>query len=142
MNAAVFDRFGPPDEVLQVRDVPIRAPGPGEVLVRMLASPVNPSDLLYVSGKYTVSPTLPATPGFEGVGVVEASGGGLLGRFLRGRRVVVMSSRTGNWAEQAIAPARQCFPVPSELAHAGRFQPLSTAVWLTEPRRGWFVGGS
>jgi NADPH:quinone reductase-like Zn-dependent oxidoreductase len=116
VKAVVFDRPGPPDEVLAVRDVPMPTPGRGEVRVRMLASPVNPSDLLYVSGKYTVPPRLPATPGFEGVGVVESSGGGLLGRFLVGRRVVVMNDRTGNWAEYAVASARQCIPIPSELS--------------------------
>jgi NADPH2:quinone reductase len=115
VKAVVFDRTGPPDEVLAVREVPTPAPGRGEVRVRMLASPVNPSDLLYVGGQYTVAPTLPATPGFEGVGVVESSGGGLLGRFLVGKRVVVMGSRTGNWAEFAVASAKQCIPVPADL---------------------------
>lgn len=116
MKAVVFDRPGPPDEVLAVRDVPTPSPGRGEVLVRMLASPINPSDLLYVSGKYTVPPKLPATPGFEGVGVVESSGGGLLGRFLTGKRVVVMNDQTGNWAEHAVAAARQCIPIPADLS--------------------------
>jgi NADPH:quinone reductase-like Zn-dependent oxidoreductase len=115
VKAAVFDRPGPPDEVLTIRDVPMPSPGRGELRVRMLASPVNPSDLMYVRGKYTVSPRLPATPGFEGVGVVEESGGGLLGRFLASRRVVVMGSRTGNWAEYAIASTKQCIPVPADL---------------------------
>ena len=48
MKAAVFERFGEPAEVLQVREVPVPEPGPGEVRVRMIASPVNPSDLLVV----------------------------------------------------------------------------------------------
>jgi NADPH:quinone reductase-like Zn-dependent oxidoreductase len=116
VKAVVFDRPGLPDEVLAVRDVPAPTPGRGEVLVRMLASPINPSDLLYIGGKYTVPPKLPATPGFEGVGVVESSGGGLLGRFLVGWRVVVMNDRTGNWAEYAVASARQCIPIPSALS--------------------------
>ena len=45
MNAVVFDRTGPPAEVLELREVPAAEPRRGEVLVRMLASPVNPSDL-------------------------------------------------------------------------------------------------
>jgi NADPH:quinone reductase-like Zn-dependent oxidoreductase len=57
---------------------------------------------------------LPATPGFEGVGVVEA-GSGLLARRVRGRRVAVLNSRGGNWAEQVIIPARQAVPVPAAL---------------------------
>src|SRR5438874_3036954 len=81
MRAVVFDRFGDPAEVLQVRELPTPEPGPGQVRVRMLAVPINPSDLLVVRGEYGRRPLLPATPGFEGVGVVEATGGGLLGRI-------------------------------------------------------------
>src|SRR5436305_11825788 len=82
MKAAVFDRFGAPEEVLQVRDVPAPEPGRGEVRVRMLASPINPSDLLHVRGEYGRRPGLPAGAGFEGVGVIESAGPGLL-RHLR-----------------------------------------------------------
>jgi NADPH:quinone reductase-like Zn-dependent oxidoreductase len=81
----------------------------------MLASPVNPSDLLVVRGQYGRLPELPATPGFEGVGVVEAAGGGLLGRLRVGKRVAVLNSRGGNWQEQVVVPARQVVPVPSDI---------------------------
>src|SRR5438105_12676494 len=78
MKAVVCERWGEPDDVLQVRDVPVPTPGPGQVRVRMLLSPVNPSDVLTIQGRYGKQPPLPATPGFEGVGVVE-EGRGLLG---------------------------------------------------------------
>src|SRR5947209_13416626 len=52
MKAVLFDRFGEPAEVLAVRDVPLPEVGPGQVRVRMLASPVNPSDLMTVRGQY------------------------------------------------------------------------------------------
>ena len=135
MKAVVFDRAGNPADVLQVRDVPTPVPARGEVLVRMLASPVNPSDLLYIEGQYGMKPKLPATPGFEGVGVVERSGGGILGWMRKGKRVVVLGSRTGNWAEYAVAPAKQVFPVPSGLPDeqaAGFFVNPATAVVLTQ----------
>jgi NADPH2:quinone reductase len=115
MKAVVFERFGEPSEVLQVRDVPEPRPGPGEVRVRMIASPVNPSDLLVVRGRYGVLPRLPATPGFEGVGVVDKAGPGLLGRLVLGKRVAAINSNGGNWAEYAIIPARQARPVPSDI---------------------------
>jgi NADPH:quinone reductase-like Zn-dependent oxidoreductase len=118
MKAVVFDRFGAPEEVLQVRDSPVLEPGPGQVRVRMLASPVNPSDLLVIRGQYGRLPALPATPGFEGVGRVEAAGPGLL-RWLRGlrpgRRVAVLNSSGGNWQEQVIVPARQLIPLPEDI---------------------------
>src|SRR5262245_35807123 len=116
MKAAVFDRFGDPAEVLQARDVPVPEPGRGQVRVRMIASPINPSDLLTVRGQYGTVPKLPATPGYEGVGVVEASGGGLLGKLRVGKRVAVINAKGGNWQEQVIVPARQVVPVAADVS--------------------------
>lgn len=115
MKAIVCERWGDPEEVLQVRDKPEPTHGPGQVRVRMIASPINPSDLLLVRGQYGRLPPLPATPGFEGVGVVEA-GSGLLARRVMGRRVAVLNSGGGNWQEQVVIPARQAVPVPKELS--------------------------
>lgn len=115
MKAIVCERWGEPEEVLQVRDVPEPTPGRGEVRVRMIACPINPSDLLMVRGQYGRQPPLPATPGFEGVGIVEA-GSGLLARRVMGRRVAVLNSGSGNWQEHVVIPARQAVPVPKELS--------------------------
>ncbi|HXG10981.1 MAG TPA: zinc-dependent alcohol dehydrogenase family protein [Gemmataceae bacterium] len=115
MKAIVCSRFGDPEEVLEVRDVPVPEPGPGQVRVRMIASPINPSDLLYVRGQYGRLPPLPLTPGFEGVGVVEKAGPGLLARRVLGRRVAVLNSSSGNWQERVVIPARQAVPVPRDL---------------------------
>src|SRR5262245_36597639 len=52
MKAIVFERFGDPAEVLQVKELPTPEPGPGQVRVRILASPINPSDLMTVRGLY------------------------------------------------------------------------------------------
>ena len=95
MKAVLFQQFGRPEEVLQVGERPTPEPGPGQVRVRMLMSPMNPSDLLYVRGEYGQRPQLPATPGFEGTGVVEASGGGLLGA----------GSWVGAWQSSTALPA-------------------------------------
>ena len=86
MKAIRFEQFGEPSEVLHLAEVPIPEPGLGEVRVRMIASPINPSDLLTVQGRYGVLPKLPAIPGYEGVGVVDKAGPGLIGKLLVGRR--------------------------------------------------------
>jgi NADPH:quinone reductase-like Zn-dependent oxidoreductase len=115
MKAVVLESWGDPEKVLQVRDVPAPVPGPGQVRVRMLASPINPSDLLTIRGEYGRQPRLPATPGYEGVGVVE-EGHGLLAWRVKGKRVAVLNGAGGNWAEQVVLPARQAVPVPAELS--------------------------
>jgi NADPH:quinone reductase-like Zn-dependent oxidoreductase len=81
----------------------------------MLASPINPSDVMYTEGKYGLKPQLPATPGFEGVGIVEESAGGLLGWLRKGKRVAVVSDGKGNWGEYTVTKARQVIPVPEGL---------------------------
>ena len=147
MKAIVFDRFGNPAEVLQVRDLPMPQPGPGEVRVRMTYSPINPSDLSVVRGQYGRLPALPATPGFEGAGVVEATGGGFLGNRRLGRRVAVLNGKGGNWQEYVIVPAKQVVPVPHQVVdeQAATFfvNPASALVMiqyvLKVPRGAWLL---
>lgn len=118
MKAIVFDRFGEPRDVLQVRDIPKPEPGKGQVRVRMLATPINPSDLLTVRGQYGRLPSLPATPGFEGAGVIDSAGPGLLAKLRGlkpGRRVAVLNGQGGNWQEYVVLSARQVVPIPNDI---------------------------
>jgi NADPH:quinone reductase-like Zn-dependent oxidoreductase len=133
MKAIVFDRCGEPAEVLEVRELPVPTPARGQVRVRMLASPVNPSDLLFVRGQYGSAPRLPATPGFEGVGVVEESGGGFLGWRVKGRRVAVLNGVTGNWQDQCVVPASQVVPVPDDLPDE------EVASFFVNPATAWVM---
>jgi NADPH:quinone reductase-like Zn-dependent oxidoreductase len=147
MLAASFDSFGDPAQVLQVRDLAMPVPQHGQVLVRMIASPINPSDLLMIRGDYGKRPKLPAQCGLEGVGVVEKSGGGLMGRRVLGRRVAVLNSRGGNWAEHAVIPAKQAVPVPDDLPDeqvACFFVNPATVIVMVEkvlrvPRGAWLI---
>jgi NADPH:quinone reductase-like Zn-dependent oxidoreductase len=146
MKAVICERWGDPEQVLQVRDVPDPVCGRGQVRVRMLAVPINPSDLLMVRGEYGRQPPLPATPGFEGVGVVE-EGHGLLAWRVKGKRVAVLNGASGNWAEQVVIPARQAVPVPDALTdeQAASFfvNPASALVMtrriLRVPKKAWLL---
>ena len=115
MQAVRLHSHGEPAQVLRVEDVPEPTADGSQVRVRMLASPVNPSDLMMVRGVYARLPQLPAVPGFEGVGVVEG-GGGLYGKYLQGKRVAVLASEVGKWQQFVAAPARQCVPLSDDLS--------------------------
>jgi NADPH2:quinone reductase len=147
MKAIIFEDFGEPADVLQVRDVPDPQPGPGEVLVKMIASPINPSDLMSIRGTYGRQARLPATPGFEGVGTVEKSGGGLLGKTLVGKRVAVLNRDRGNWCEKTVVPAKQAIHVSNRLTdeQVATFFVNPAAAWvmtqeiLQVPRNAWLL---
>ena len=74
MKAAVVERFGEP---LAVQEVPVPTPGPGQVLVEIVASGVCHTDLHAAEGDWPVKPTVPFIPGHEGAGVVVALGPGV-----------------------------------------------------------------
>lgn len=117
MRAIQFDRYGEPAQVLTLREVPWPEVGDEEVRVRILASPINPSDLLFIRGLYAgVQPSFPSPVGFEGVGLVDAPGQRTQG-FVHGQRVAVLNGeRGGNWAEYAVVPQSRLFAVPDDLS--------------------------
>jgi NADPH:quinone reductase-like Zn-dependent oxidoreductase len=102
---------------LEVVRRPAPRPGRGEVLVRMEAATVNPSDLLLLQGLYGVRKTLPTIPGWEGAGTVVAAGDGFMARRLVGRRVACggQTDDDGTWAEYFAGPALQCIPLHPDI---------------------------
>ena len=74
MKAAVARAFGKP---LTIEEFTVPEPGPGEVLVKVVASGVCHTDLHAIDGDWPVKPTLPLIPGHEGVGHVAAVGAGV-----------------------------------------------------------------
>jgi len=102
---------------LSVGEIPVPQPGPGEVLVRMAASPINPSDLGVIKGGYGGQKPFPIVPGFEGSGTVVAAGPGLLPGFWLGKRVACAVSGTGGtWAEYLVTSALLCIPLRKDLS--------------------------
>jgi len=98
---------------LYLAEVPVPQPSKGEVLVKMTASPINPSDVSFLRGTYVHRPKYPVIPGIEGSGTVIASGGGLLPGLRLGKRVACSSSEGmgGTWAEYMVTSAMRVIPL-------------------------------
>jgi NADPH:quinone reductase len=107
-----------PDGHLVVKEVKIPDPGPGEVLVKMSAAPVNPSDLARIRNAHKDYDLATFIPGLEGSGTVVAAGKGLLPRLWLGKRVACSTeySTSGTWAEYMITRAGKCFPLSRHIS--------------------------
>ncbi len=105
-----------PDGKLVVETILVPQPGRGEVLVKMAASPINPSDLALLKGRY-MNRSYPFTPGLEGSGVVVDSGGGVLARMRKGKKVACTPNPEGDgsWAEFMLTSAMRTIPLPASI---------------------------
>jgi len=129
-----FETVGEPGEVLRLADGPVPEPGHLEVVVRLIARPINPSDLVYIRGRYGVQPALPAVPGFEGIGVVDAVGPGVV-KFRPGDRVVPLFQQ-GTWQQHLVGLVGALLPVPDNVDDGSAAQvlvnPFTAFVMLRE----------
>ncbi len=125
MKQVRFGAFGPPHQVgecVEVADV--GAPGPDEVVIEVEAFPINPADLLTMTGGYAVRPPLPATLGAEAVGRVAAVGSEVRG-LAPGQRVISLAR--DNWCQRRRLPAAQVLKVPADA------DPLQLAMLKVNP---------
>eukprot|EP00163_Fabomonas_tropica_P006496 TRINITY_DN16061_c0_g1_i10.p1 TRINITY_DN16061_c0_g1~~TRINITY_DN16061_c0_g1_i10.p1 ORF type:complete len:209 (+),score=51.26 TRINITY_DN16061_c0_g1_i10:115-741(+) len=99
---------------LKVVQMPVPKPAAGQVLVRVHASPINPSDTSFLYGTYGIKKELPVVPGLEGSGVVVLNGGGIMGWRLVGKKVALAADNKmdGLWAEYVVTSAMSCVPLP------------------------------
>jgi trans-2-enoyl-CoA reductase len=110
MKAARFSTFGAPLDVIQVVDEEPGPLAPGEALLEVLATPINPSDGMTISGMYGVLPKLPAVPGNEGVGrVVRVEGESPV----KPGQLVFLPMGSGTWRTHLKAKAQRLLPVPA-----------------------------
>ena len=107
-GAVIARRSGGP-EVLEWVELPVGAPGPGEVLIRQEAAGLNFIDTYYRSGLYPW-PDEVLVPGAEAAGIVVAAGPGVAGVRV-GQRVAYLE-RTGAYREMRVMPAARLFPLP------------------------------
>lgn len=129
-----FYGFGSPKEVLKVEDKSIEPPKDNEVLVRMLARPINPSDLIPIRGAYSHRISLPNIPGYEGVGIVEDVGP-LVSHQLIGKRVLPLRGE-GTWQEFVKTSAEFTVHIPDSIddftASQMYINPITAWVVCTE----------
>ncbi|MEO5913860.1 MAG: 2-enoyl thioester reductase domain-containing protein [Luteolibacter sp.] len=125
----VFRQTGSPPEVLEMESDSLisQSLGGGEVLVRILAAPLNPADLNTVEGTYGVQLQLPATPGIEGFGVVEMSDSS---DFEEGDEVIFLR-RSATWASHATVPGATLYKLPRGI------DPLQAAMLKVNPATAW-----
>lgn len=105
-----FYEFGSPKDVLKVETISIEPPKDHEILVRMLARPINPSDLIPIRGSYSHRISVPNIPGYEGVGIVEDVGS-LVSTNLIGKRVLPLRGE-GTWQEFVKTSSELAVPIP------------------------------
>ena len=77
-RAVMLTKKGGP-EVLQVVELPVQAPGLGQLRIRVTAAGVGATDVMMLSGNYPFAPRIPFVPGYEVAGTVEALGPGVTG---------------------------------------------------------------
>ena len=132
MKAWQLSRYGEPQEVLELAEVPQPSPGSGQLLVRVLAAAANFPDALMCLGTYQVRPPLPFCPGVELCGEVVAAGPDVTG-FAAGDRVIGGTVLPhGAFAEYALMDAAGALPAPPVLDDA------EAAPFYITYQTGWF----
>lgn len=129
IRAAVYETHGNPADILRVVEQEWPAPGPGDAVVKMAAAPINPADLNAIEGKYPIRPTLPATPGMEGAGVVVE-----IGQSVTNVKVgdqVILPHNFGTWREACAVAAEKLVVVPPEI------EPVQAAMLKVNPITAW-----
>ena len=113
MKALMSIAPGGPDS-LQLLEVPVPEPGPGEVRLAVRACAINYPDTLVIEDKYQIRPPRPFAPGHEVAGIVEALGPGVTAPAIGTR--VIASAQYGGLAEKLIARAVHCAPMPDAMS--------------------------
>ena len=129
INAAVYETHGNPAEVLHVESQRWPTPGAGEVIVKMRAAPVNPADLNQIEGKYPVRAQLPATPGFEGAGIIADVDRDVTN--VAAGALVILPHNIGTWRDAVAVKADELVVVPAGI------KPVHAAMLKINPMTAW-----
>ncbi|XP_077006663.1 enoyl-[acyl-carrier-protein] reductase, mitochondrial isoform X4 [Tamandua tetradactyla] len=122
VRALIYAHHGDPPKVVELKNVDLAAVGRSDVHVKMLAAPVNPSDINMIQGNYGLLPKLPAVGGNEGVGQVIAVGSSVT-RMKPGDWVIPANAGLGTWQTEAVFSEESLIEIPSDI-------PLQSAATL------------
>ena len=132
MKQVIFEQTGLPKDVLRLVDAPMPEPKAHEVRIQVLARNINPSDIMFIQGRYGIQPKLPSSAGFEAVGIIESTDS--LQTYPVGTRVLFTA--LGTWKEYVCAPVNSVVPVPAnmsnEIACQAFINPLTAYAMLEE----------
>jgi mitochondrial enoyl-[acyl-carrier protein] reductase / trans-2-enoyl-CoA reductase len=129
ISAAVYDTHGNPADVLHIESRPWPTPAPGEAAVKVRAAPINPADLNQIEGKYPVRAELPATPGFEGAGLVAEAGANVTNVAVGD--LVILPHNVGTWRDAIAVKAENLVVVPAGI------EPVNAAMLKINPMTAW-----
>ena len=111
MKTLQLRAFGKPTTAPELIESVAPEPGAGQVLVALEAAPINPSDLLLISGRYGYRPALPAPLGAEGVGRIVAVGPAVDPVRIGDRVLIIPTLEHGTWQDQTVIDEGSAIPV-------------------------------
>lgn len=113
MKRASYAQRGPvPQDLIEAVDFTLPPLATGQALIEVLAAPINPSDVLTITGQYGMLPPLPAIGGNEGVGRVAALGPDTAGPAVG--QTVLLPVGCGTWSTHVVADAKRLMPLPND----------------------------
>lgn len=112
-------------DVLQIDELPLPQPGPGEVRLRVKAIGLNRADIMYREDRYFISPVLPSKLGYEASGIVEAVGPDVDPSLIGKVRSTVPIHPYGTYGEVAIVPVAALAAYPEKLSFEE-----GTSIWM------------
>ncbi|PSN37722.1 Enoyl-[acyl-carrier-protein] reductase [Blattella germanica] len=110
----IYSEYGEASKVVRKETQTLPAPKANEIVIQMLAAPVNPADINTIQGVYPIKPSLPSIPGNEGVGEVISVGSDVT-EFKEGDKVIPSRTAWGTWRTHAVCKADDMIKVPSNI---------------------------